>query len=326
LGAREKPTVHLSVVATVVAGQNDDFIFRCLTSALAGAAAGCELRVTAVDNSPGLGLAARLRGQFPGITVLENPVRRGFAANHNAALRASTADYYLITNDDVVFPEGTIARGVEFLERSGNDRVGIVGFRLVNPDGSLQPCTYKFPTVRRALLELAGVQYWVPFRPWTLRVAAAIGRGGGRSRFWPHDRTLPVDTFRGAVMLVRGAAAREIGPMDEVSMIGGEETEWHRRFWDRGWKVVFLHDVSVIHHGSQTLRVSPDVRAEYLKGLLSYFGKHRGAASLWAFRALATPLLVGRLVAHAITGDRVGIRVTRELLRTVLWWKPPAAR
>ncbi len=320
----KRPTVHASVIATVVSGRNDAFILDCIASLMDTTAdAQISVRVTVVDNSPLVGLGEQLKIRFPEIAIIANATPKGFATNHNAALTGSDADYLLISNDDVVFQPGALERAVTFMERPENARVGVLGFKLLNPDGSLQPSTYKFPTVRRAALELVGLRSWLPFAPWTIRVARWIGRDEGRSRFWAHDRTVPVDTFRGAVMLVRAAAAREVGPMDEVSLIGGEETEWHRRFWDCGWSIVFLPDAEVIHYGSQTLEVSPPLRAEYLKGLLNYFWKHSGRVAYWTFRALAVPLLLVRCVPYLVTGNRTMLGVTRELLRTSLRSHPP---
>src|SRR5262245_36180256 len=96
-----RPVVHLSVVAFVVSERQRHFIFDCIESALRTTAdAPFELRITAVDNSPLAGIGAGLRKRFPTIEVIERRARRGYAANHNAAIEGSTADYLLLCNDD----------------------------------------------------------------------------------------------------------------------------------------------------------------------------------------------------------------------------------
>jgi hypothetical protein len=319
--SRSRPLVHLSVIGTVVPGANEGFIYECLESLFATTGdAPFDLRVTVVDNSPGSGFGRRVAARFPGVELMENAERRGFATNHNAALRGSDAEYYAIANDDIVFQAGALARAVSYLEDAGNARVAVVGFRLRNPDGTLQPSTYRFPSIHRALVDLVGLRPLIPFAPWSSAIMRLVGRGGGGSRFWAHDRTVDVQTFRGALMLVRGSAARAIGPMDEVSLIGGEETEWHKRFADAGWRTVFLHDAEIVHHGSQTLAVAPRLRAEYLKGLLNYFRKHRSPPLYWAFRMLAVTVLAFRALPALVARDPGRRAHTAALLRTALKW------
>lgn len=292
----------MAVAGMVIDGGNE-FIIPCIRSLFDTTRdAPFDVRVTAIDNSPGSSLGAALRREFPAIQVVENRVPLGYAANQNAALFGSDAEYFLVANDDIVFRPGALARAVDYLETAVHARVGVVGFRQLNPDGTLQPSTYSFPTVPRVLLNLTGLRSLIPFSRWTSGLARVLGRGDGRSRFWAHDRTLPVQTFRGSAMLVRARAAREVGPMDEVSLGGGEEVEWHKRFWDRGWDVFFLHDAVVVHHGGQTTGKTPGMQVEYLKGFMNYFGKHRSPFVAYGFRLAAAPILALRAAAYLVTG------------------------
>ncbi len=310
-----RPVVHMSVVGTIVPGKNDAFIYGCIESFLATAGeAPCGVRITAIDNSPGLGLGAQLHERFPSIAVRSNTVRRGFAANHNQVMANSDAEYFLVANDDLTFLPGSLARAVRYLEDPFNSRVGVVSFQLLNADRSIQPSTFSFPTVFRGLLALSHLRERIPFGAWTTRLAAFASRGRGRSRFWDHDRTLPVDTTFGAALLVRAAAVRAVGLMDEVALLGVEETEWHRRFWNEGWSVVFIHDAPVMHYDGQTNRAVSSLEVEYLKGLLNFFQKHRPEYVARVFSGLALPIIGMRLL---LAGARRDV-ATRGLLRNAL--------
>jgi len=291
---------------------NQHYIFDCIQSALdTSGAAPLELEITAVDNSPGSGLAERLRRRFPCVRVRENRSTLGFATNHNAVFGESNGEYFLVSNDDVVYLPGALERAVAYLEDSAHRRVGVVGLQRLNPDGSVQPSTYSFQTVPRLLLDLSGLRSWIGFAPWAARLAQWLGKGEGRSRFWAHDKTLPVQTFGGAAMLVRREAACDVGPMDEVSVIGGEENEWHKRMWDAGWSVVFLHDARVVHFGSQTIRHLPRTQTEFFKGALNYFWKHRPRVVYHAACLLAVPILLLRMLPYALRRrwEEVGVLV-----------------
>jgi GT2 family glycosyltransferase len=129
-----------------------------------------------------------------------------------------------------------------------------------------------------------------------------------------------VQTFGGAAMLVRRAAVCDVGPMDEVSLIGGEETEWHKRVWDAGWSAVFLHDAQVVHFGSQTVRRLPRLHAEFFKGALNYFWKHRGRPVYYAACWLALPALLVRMVPHLLLGRWSEVRVLSGTVKVALQW------
>jgi len=274
--------------------------------------------VTATCNSPGTKLAERLREKFPTIQTVENPAPRGFAANHNAVLNSSSARYVWLLNDDLVILPETIDRITDYMDASGNERVGAVSPKLLNPDGTLQPSTYSFPTMPQIMLAHSGLRDRAITQS-ILRVVSPILRPQkGSSRFWSHDETIEVDTFRGACVAVRMAAVRDVGLMIDVSQVGAEETEWHRRFYEHGWKVVFFADASVIHYGSQTVVESDGaLYPEYLKGVLNYFRLHRPAATVAVFRAALFSMYSARLASARIRGDKRSAGIAREYLRVV---------
>lgn len=282
--APNKPSIEFSVVS----GSNDDLIIDCLTSLREGLTEGdYEWCVTATCNTSGTGLAERLKTLFPGIRILVNPSPRGFAANHNRVIRESTADYVWILNDDLVFFPDTVKRVTDYMELPANSRVAAVSPRLLNTDGTLQPSTYSFPSMPQTILAHSGIREHPLVNRIVARLAPILRPRVGSSRFWGHDRTIEVDTFRGACVAVRMKAVREVGPMMEAALVGAEEIEWHRRFRQAGWKVVFLAEASVIHHGSQTVGNGAQHQPEYLKATLEYF---RNGSSPLAYRALCWSL------------------------------------
>jgi hypothetical protein len=320
-GGAARPVLHVSVVTTPSRPQHEQFLNGCLESLFATTKdAPFAVRVTVVDNAPGNGIGARVKTRFPAVSVITNTERRGFAANHNAALRGSDADFFLVANDDLVFLPGSLERAVAYLEAPENARVAVIGFRLLNPDGTLQPSTYSFPSVHRAWLEQAGLRQFVPNAAWTRWLARRLARGGGKSTLWAHDRTVPVDTFFGALVLLRGAAVREVGWMDEISVIGGEESDWNQRFWNAGWSVVFLHDAAVTHYGAQTVGGNQALRAEYLKGTLNFFWKHRSRVAYYAFAASTAAVLTLRAGGYVVLGRGDMARVMLRSVRTVFAW------
>lgn len=310
---------HLDV--SIVTGGNEPLIFECLESLFRTTRGDpFHLSVNVVCNRPGSSVGARLRAAFPSVHVLENAMVRGFAANHNVTLRASGADFILVLNDDLIFLDGAVGKAIRFLEEPGNQNVGMLTPRLLNPDGTLQPCTSSFPTVPRVLLWLSGIRDRIPTTRSLFWLARLLGRGHGRSRYWEHDRTCDVETFWGAAMVVRGRAIRDVGVMDETSQVGGEETEWHRRFWNRGWRVVFFAGAEVIHLGSQTIGQDPWLENEFFKGSLNYFRRHRSPLVYYTLLVSSAAVLGVRILLALLQGDRDLAGRMGLGLRTALAW------
>jgi GT2 family glycosyltransferase len=311
---KEVPDVGVSVVSGA-----DPSLLRGFLSSLSTGLSQSPLsrRVVAFRNTASAPPAAELL-QLGANEVIERSSPAGFAANHNEAIRRFPARYHLIANDDVLIKDDAVTRLVGFLDRLEQARVGVVSPRLLNFDGSLQPSTYSFPTVPRAVLGMSGLRERVGTGRLVRALARVIAPSPGASRLWAHDHQADVDTMKGAFTLVRRRCIDEVGLMDEVSLVGGEETEWHRRMHDAGWRVVFWPEVSVLHKGSATVGGQRGLESEYLKGMLNYFAKHCSAPAYLSVRALGAGVYGARWLSSAVRGDADGRNISGRCLLRVL--------
>jgi N-acetylglucosaminyl-diphospho-decaprenol L-rhamnosyltransferase len=308
------PRNNLDLEFSIVSGSREQLLFECIASihdVLRDSR--YTWQITATCNTPGTGLAQRLVERFPALRTIENAEQRGFAANHNTVLASSTARYVWLLNDDLVLLPDSIELVTKFMDAPENALVAVVSPRLLNPDGSLQPSTYSFPSMPQTLLAYSGLRERA-LTDRLLRLAAPILRARkGSSRFWDHDATLVVDTLRGACVAVRMAAVREVGPMTEVALVGSEETEWHHRFHARGWKVVFFAGASVIHHGSQTVADgSRNLYPEYLKGALYFFRTRRPAPLFAVFCASLLAMYGAQIFVARLRRDPIALDLARR--------------
>ena len=299
---------------SVVSGANEEMLFGCLDSlykTMKGTSYSWTVTVTC--NEAGTGLAGRVRASYPDSIVVQNQAPLGFAANHNRILKSSRARYVWLLNDDLLVLPDTIERVTEYMDRPGSSRIGVASPKLLNPDGSLQPSTYGFPSMPQILLAHSGLRE-LPVTDRILGLAAPYLRSGdGASRFWAHDRIVEVDTLRGACVAMRMKAVHQVGLMVEVALVGGEETEWHRRFHEQGWKVVYFPDASVIHYGSQTVRDgSRNLYPEYLKGALYFFKTGRSTPTYALFCATLLGMFGARAAYSWATRDQSGLNVARR--------------
>jgi GT2 family glycosyltransferase len=252
------------------------------------------------------------------VHVRTNDAPRGFAANHNANVRDHSADLYIIANDDIVVLPGALARLLAFMRDPDSAAVGVASPRLLNDDRTVQGATYSFPSPGRVIAAAADLRSNRILGPLIDR--AARSAGPGRSRLWAHDRTMLVDSVRGAFMVVRHDAIADVGLMDEISLVGGEELEWHRRMADAGWKVAFVHEAEVVHMGALTVGGNATLRTEYAKGWLNYFQKHGRRADVAVIRLGLGAIYAVRYARGVVTADRSARQTNAAGLRLAARW------
>ena len=305
---------------SVVSGSSEEMLFECVDSLIATMkAVPLSWTVVITCNTADTGLASRLRARYPDARVIQNSAQRGFAANHNTVLRNSRARYVWLLNDDLLILPDAIEKVMTFMDRSENARVAAVSPKLLNPDGSLQPSTYSFPSMPQLLLAHSGLRHIAPVEALVKRVAPVMRKAPGSSRYWAHDQTLEVDTLRGACVAMRMKAVRQVGLMTEVALVGGEETEWHRRFKEHGWKVVYHPEATVIHYGSQTVREgSTNHYPEYLKGALFFFRTDRSMLTYKLYCATLVAMFGTRVAYQWIRRNEKGVDVARQYAQ-VAW-------
>lgn len=261
-----------------------------------------------VDNGSSDGTADFVRERFPEVTVLEQG-NRGLAAGWNLGMRHARGEWFLILNADAWLTEGSLERLVEFAESRPD--AAVVGPRLSNLDGSLQRSVRGFPTVWRLATEYLFLRKLAP----RSQALNAFYAGG-----FAHDEPREAEFLLGACMLVRRASVDEVGELDEDFFLFSEETDWHYRFRQAGWQVLFFPGAECMHvggasHGGRLFR-------ENVRGHLRFLAKHRGAKEAERARRLLRVAL--RLRGLLFRGERgaqyrevaawLGSGTVRELL------------
>jgi N-acetylglucosaminyl-diphospho-decaprenol L-rhamnosyltransferase len=238
---------------------------------------GAEMIV--VDNGSTDGTLDVVREQFPEAHVIEQE-NRGFGAGNNAGMRAASGRYFLLLNPDAWLTEGALESLVAFADE--HPEAGVVGPRLLNPDGSLQRSVRGYPTPWRLATEFFFLRKLAP-RSEVLN--ALFGAG------FDHTSMREADYLFGACLLVRREAVDSIGGFDEEFFLMSEEVDWLYRFRQAGWKVLFYPDAEVFHVIGASL--DPARFQAIVRGHLQFLRKHRGRrvaerarrVMLWGLRA-----------------------------------------
>lgn len=274
--------IDLSV--SIVNTENRDLLAQCLDSIYRTIhQIHCEVWV--VDNCSTDGSVEMVRARFPQVAIIENAERLGYSASHNRSLCRCQGRYMLVLNEDMLVLAGALEAMVAFMD--AHPRAGMLGCRLLNPDGSLQPSCRTFPNLRIQLFRSLYLDKLFPGNRWT---------GANYMSYWGHDTVREVDVIKGCCMLVRREVVEQVGLMDERFFIYYEETDWCYRTKRAGWQIYFTPGADIVHYGEQTTRrQSARMTSIQYQSLLKYFRKHHG----WAAAAIV------RLLSIVETGLRV---------------------
>jgi hypothetical protein len=225
-----------------------DLLAACLRSLLADLdRAGLTSQVWVVDNASSDGTPEMVAGQFPAVRLVASGENLGFARANNLALRAvldspeGAPPYVWLLNPDTEVLPGATAALVAALEAS--PRAGVAGAKLVYGDGSLQQSAFHFPGLVQLVFEL----FPVPAR---LYETSLNGRYPRRS--YEGEAPFAVDHPLGAAMMVRTAAMRQVGLLDEGYWMYCEEIDWCWRMRRAGWRALCVPAARVIHHAGRS--------------------------------------------------------------------------
>ena len=269
------------VTALVVNFNGGDLLIRAIASILKCPSV---TQIIVTDNGSSDNSIEKLPS-LPYLTILQNEHNCGFSAANNAAIALTRTPYLLFINPDCELNEPAIQAMLSLLEATPD--VGMCGPLILNEDGSEQrACRRDEPTPLAALKTLIGNR------------EKGINKVGKPLPAGPVE----VDAISGACMLVRREALEDVGPLDEGYFLHCEDLDWCKRFWLKGWKVMFLPHVPITHAkggSSQNRRVRVEWHKH--KGMARYYRKFYADqyprilmygvyAAIWARFFLLTPV------------------------------------
>ena len=262
----------------------------------------CEILV--VDNASNDGSQGMVAREFPAVKLIENAENMGFAAANNQALKIAKGTYSLLLNSDTVVHGDVIERSVVYLDTHWD--VGVMGCRVLNTDGSLQPTCSQFPTLPNLLLLTSGLS--------KLKWPLFLDRY--QMHLWDRRDERDVDVVTGCYMLVRVKAIEGVGLLDENFFFFGEETDWCRRFKNAGWKLRFAPVGEITHHGGGSARKLAYKRDLMLSSaMVKLHLKHTGVVGgcvAWCIISVFNVSRAAYWASHSLLSNDQSIRERRD--------------
>ena len=159
-----------------------------------------------------------------GITVLHNKKPLRFIDCCNAGVSIAKSDYVVLLNNDTEVTSGWLDALIDGFQRF--DRVGLVGARLLYPDGSLQD---------------AGGIVWKSGDPWNY--------GHGQNPWDPRfSYARQVDYLSGAAMMTTKKIWDEVGGFSNyLKPMYFEDTDFSFKVRDAGYKTYYIPQSTIYH-------------------------------------------------------------------------------
>ncbi|MBU1118922.1 glycosyltransferase family 2 protein [Patescibacteria group bacterium] len=208
-----------------------------------------KYEIIVVDNNSMDETAQMIEEDFPSITMIANKENLGFPKAVNQGIRVSKGRYVLLLNPDITALPGVLENMITYMTKHPD--IGMLGPKLQNPNGSLQlSCFDSYPNVRLIIYRRTFLGNFKRPQKQIRKFTLAD---------WDHGSKREVAWILGSTMLARREAIDDVGLMDERFFMYMEDVDWCRRFWNKGWKVLYYPDFHMIHYYARASASSPNV-------------------------------------------------------------------
>ncbi len=285
----------------IVNWNTGELLAQCLASIAALPEQSRVRSVVVVDNaSVDTSIAqARSIAEKHGYVIILQKHNTGFAKANIAGLsyvqnHGGEQDDILLLNPDTKVQPHTIERMLALFEE--NNRAGIVGPKLMEQNGEVQPSVRSFPTLPIFLLLFFKLHRMCSRTPLWKRYA--------QDRF-DYEQQASVDQVMGAAFLIRREVIDAIGFLDDAFWIWFEEVDYCKRAKESGWEVVYTPGSSVMHYQGASFHqlVGLKKTKPFLASSLVYAKKHLGAIAygiLLAIYPIAIAIAMFASLAHLV--------------------------
>lgn len=195
-----------------------------------------DSKIIVVDNNS-LDKTVKIAASFTNVKVISLHKNLGFAKANNVGFKSVKTKYVTFINPDVILTESVIDKLILKLEK---EKIGMIGIRLTNADGTLQPTMYNFQTPFNIFIE----QFRIG-KLFSERMKIKYSPENSK-----HDQEKKADWLIGAFLFTKSLYYEEVGGFSEDYFLYSEDMDICYKYHLKGLSVVFYPKVSAVHIGS----------------------------------------------------------------------------
>lgn len=248
-----------------------------------------KFEVIVVDNASHDGSPDMVEQEFPEFILLRQTTNLGFTGGHNLAIQKRNGHNVALLNSDTIVHPGAIKTIIQFMRQ--HPEAGIVGPKLLNPDGSLQFSCRRFPNPVAAAFRNTFLGRLFPNNKFTRDYLM---------QDLSHTDTTEVDWVSGAAMFVQKDVVDKIGGLDGSLFMYCEDVDWCKRAWQAGFKVVYLPTAIITHAiGTSTSQIANKMIVRFHRSMFRYYKKHTVKESVIVLRPFLLIFAAAALTTRA---------------------------
>lgn len=235
------------------------------------------LEIIIVDNASTDGsipLISNIKNKISNVILIKNKENRGFAQGCNIGAKSARGKYLLFLNSDTQVLDKGLFQMIEFLDKNKN--IGILGGKLLNPNGTPQKSGGKFYGLWNLFLMLFGLDMLLRKSAFNIE---------------------KIDWVSGACMMVRKKQYEKFSGFDEHFFMYIEDMEFCFRMKKYGFDTYFYPHFTIKHQSLGSSNMTFAIINIY-KGILYFYSKHKNKLEYF----LAKILLVFKAVLLVFLG------------------------
>lgn len=213
---------------------------------------GCDYEIILVDNASTECDPIVFKQEFPSIRLIKSGKNGGFAFGNNLGINEASGDFILLLNSDTILKEDSISKTVSCFNQHPD--VGVVGCRMIYPDGKIQFTARRFRTISWELLDLFR---FIPYlMTYSKRSRLMLGK------YFRHDEPVFCDWLNGAFFLFPKKILNELpeNKLDDRFFMYGEDQLWCEQIKNLGYKILFYPGTTIVHINSGSTDLSKQLR------------------------------------------------------------------
>jgi N-acetylglucosaminyl-diphospho-decaprenol L-rhamnosyltransferase len=234
----ESNEANASPVLTIIVTcyNTRDVVRDCLNSIYQHPPSG-TYEIILVDDASTDGTSELVGTTFPEVRLLRNETNRNYSYSNNRALEQTRGQFVLLLNNDTLVPPLALDRMISFLRN--RPEAGVVGCKLLNDDGTIQPSVKSLPNPAAAIFGARSiVSKLFPNNRFTRRHLLHIDQ----------DMTQPfvAGFVSGAAAMMPLAVVKRVGLLD-TQFFYHVDADYCKRIAEAGYKCYYLPTASIVH-------------------------------------------------------------------------------
>ena len=218
-----------------------------------------------------------MREEFPQVRFFPFRKNVGFKALVNISIQEARGKYVFLINSDIILTKDTVPALLSYLKI--HPEIGLIAPKQLNFNGTLQETCFRFYRPETILYR----RTWLSRLPFAKKHLQWFMMND-----YDHKTPKHVDWVIGSALLVSKARAEEIGPMDERFFMYMEDVDWCRRFWEKGYPVVYYPEAFVYHYHAKG-SAKGGFFGSLLFNRLTWYHIQSAYRYFWKYRGKALP-------------------------------------